>query len=96
MTAARVVLLRHGRTGHNHAGMWQGQLDIPLDDVGRAQAAAAAEGLGRRVAAWVEAGETVRLVSSDLSRAYDTALASTNSPPRRASSHSRVSATRTG
>ena len=75
MTAARVVLLRHGRTGHNHAGLWQGQLDVPLDDVGQAQAEAAAEGLGRRVAAWAEAGESVRLVSSDLSRAHETAVA---------------------
>jgi broad specificity phosphatase PhoE len=73
VTAARVVLLRHGRTGHNHAGVWQGQLDVPLDDVGQAQAAAAALGLGRRIETWQAAGETVRIVSSDLSRAYETA-----------------------
>lgn len=75
MTATRVVLLRHGRTGHNHAGLWQGQLDIPLDDVGRAQAVSAGEGLARRIETWQAAGETVRLVSSDLSRAFETAKA---------------------
>lgn len=38
----RLVLLRHGRTAHNHARRIQGQLDVDLDDVGRAQAAAVA------------------------------------------------------
>ncbi len=38
----RVVLLRHGRTEWNATGRFQGQLDSPLDLVGRAQAAAAA------------------------------------------------------
>lgn len=75
MTADRVVLLRHGRTGHNHLGVWQGQLDVPLDDVGREQAEAAARGLAARVEAWRAAGEDVRLVASDLSRAYETARA---------------------
>lgn len=75
MSVTRVVLLRHGRTGHNYARLWQGQLDIPLDDVGRAQAVAAGRGLARRIGEWQAAGEDVRLVSSDLSRAYDTARA---------------------
>lgn len=75
MSASRVVLLRHGRTGHNQLGVWQGQLDVPLDDVGRQQARAAARGLAQRIQAWREAGEDVRLVASDLSRAYDTAAA---------------------
>jgi probable phosphoglycerate mutase len=39
------VLLRHGRTEYNASGRFQGRLDPPLDDVGRAQAAAAAEAL---------------------------------------------------
>ena len=65
MTAGRVVVLRHGRTGHNLRHIWQGQLDVPLDDVGTAQAKAAAEALAPlRPAA---------LVSSDLVRAAATA-----------------------
>ena len=33
MTARRVVLWRHGRTAHNHGGIWQGQLDTALDEL---------------------------------------------------------------
>lgn len=67
MSAARVVLWRHGQTGHNAADRFQGQLDVPLDDVGRRQAHRAAEML-RGLA-------PTRIVSSDLSRAADTAAA---------------------
>ena len=35
-----VLLVRHGRTAWNAAGRFLGRTDIPLDDVGRAQAAA--------------------------------------------------------
>jgi probable phosphoglycerate mutase len=59
------MLLRHGRTSHNAGGVIQGQLDIPLDDLGRAQAEA--------VAAVLAAPPPVVLLSSDLSRAADTA-----------------------
>ena len=38
----RLVLLRHGRTAHNHERRIQGQLDVALDDTGVAQAAAVA------------------------------------------------------
>src|SRR3954468_18721795 len=38
----RVVLLRHGRTEWNATGRFQGQMDSPLDGIGRAQAEAAA------------------------------------------------------
>ena len=38
----RLVLLRHGRTEWNRVGRAQGHADVPLDDVGRVQAAAAA------------------------------------------------------
>lgn len=65
-----MVLLRHGRTASNHEGRWQGQLDVPLDDVGLAQAVAVAGSLGSLVAGWDGA---VRVVSSDLSRASQTA-----------------------
>lgn len=65
MTAAKVVLLRHGLTDWNDGGRFQGHADVPLNDVGRAQAQAAAEQL-------VGAGITT-VFSSDLSRASETA-----------------------
>jgi glucosyl-3-phosphoglycerate phosphatase len=65
MTADRLVLWRHGRTEWNATGRFQGQGDIALDSVGRAQAAQAA----RVLAAFAP----VALYSSDLSRAYQTA-----------------------
>ncbi|MGM7667122.1 histidine phosphatase family protein [Microbacterium sp. A93] len=42
----RLVLLRHGRTAWNAENRYQGHTDIPLDDVGRAQA----EDVARRLA----------------------------------------------
>src|SRR3954466_5367741 len=63
----RVVLLRHGRTAHNATGRIQGQLDVSLDSVGRAQAAAVADVLAE--------ASPYAVVSSDLSRARDTAVA---------------------
>ncbi|WP_346622615.1 histidine phosphatase family protein [Blastococcus montanus] len=64
----RLVVWRHGRTEWNAAGRFQGQLDPPLDDVGRAQAAHAA---GHLVAGLAPASTVV--VSSDLVRAAETA-----------------------
>lgn len=61
----RVILWRHGRTEWNVAGRVQGQTDIPLDEVGRQQAIDAAARLA--------ALQPSRIVSSDLSRAFDTA-----------------------
>lgn len=61
----RVVLWRHGRTDWNVAGRVQGQTDTDLDDVGRGQAVAAAARLASL--------EPVRILSSDLRRAHDTA-----------------------
>jgi broad specificity phosphatase PhoE len=61
----RLVLLRHGRTAANASGRIQGQLDVPLDDVGLAQAAAVAD-------AFADA-EPYAVLSSDLSRAAATA-----------------------
>lgn len=61
----RVLLLRHGRTAWNVAGRAQGQTDVPLDEVGHAQAAAAAAALAAR--------EPDVLVTSDLVRAAGTA-----------------------
>ena len=42
MTAAQLIVLRHGRTDWNATGRFQGQADIGLDDAGRAQAEQAA------------------------------------------------------
>jgi glucosyl-3-phosphoglycerate phosphatase len=65
VTAERVVVLRHGRTASNHTRTWQGQLDVPLDEVGRLQAKGAVQVLR-------ELGPAA-IVSSDLARAWDTA-----------------------
>ena len=67
MTAAKVVLLRHGITDWNHSGRFQGQADVPLNERGVAQAAAAAQAL---------AGFGItKIVCSDLTRAVTTATA---------------------
>lgn len=59
--------LRHGETTWNSIGRTQGQLDAPLSDLGRRQAAEAAEIL--------RAEPIERIVASPLSRARDTAEA---------------------
>jgi broad specificity phosphatase PhoE len=41
--ASGVYLARHGQTAYNLEGRFQGQLPVPLDDTGRAQAAELAE-----------------------------------------------------
>ncbi len=62
-----LVVLRHGRTAWNDAGRAQGHADIDLDQVGRAQAEAAAVELARL--------SPVRIWCSDLLRARQTAAA---------------------
>jgi len=66
VTVRRLVMLRHGQTDYNAGSRMQGQLDIELTDLGRAQAVAAAEVLAKR--------QPLLIVSSDLRRAYDTAV----------------------
>ena len=66
MSTPRLVMLRHGQTGFNAGSRMQGQLDTELSDLGRAQAVAAAEVLAKR--------QPLMIVSSDLRRAYDTAV----------------------
>ncbi|WP_082220927.1 histidine phosphatase family protein [Luteipulveratus halotolerans] len=63
----RIVVWRHGQTTHNAAGIWQGQLDTDLSDLGREQARAAAQAL--------TALEPARIIASDLKRAATTAQA---------------------
>lgn len=61
----RLFALRHGRTAWNAEARIQGQLDVPLDELGRWQAERLAEAL---------AGEDITTIySSDLQRALATA-----------------------
>lgn len=66
-TSRRIVLWRHGRTAWNAERRFQGQTDVPLDEVGREQA--------RRAAELLAALGPHRIISSDLSRAHETAQA---------------------
>jgi glucosyl-3-phosphoglycerate phosphatase len=63
----RLVMLRHGQTDFNAGNRMQGQLDTDLSDLGREQAVAAGETLAKR--------QPLQIVSSDLRRALDTAVA---------------------
>ena len=63
----RLIIWRHGQTDWNFANRIQGHTDVALDDVGRAQATAAATALA--------AQHPDAIVASDLRRAADTAAA---------------------
>lgn len=63
----QLILLRHGQTEYNATDRMQGQLDTDLTELGRTQAKTAAAELATRGPA--------RIVSSDLRRAFDTAVA---------------------
>jgi broad specificity phosphatase PhoE len=67
VTGRRIVLWRHGQTEWNLLGRLQGQTDVPLDAVGRQQALT----MARLLAALHPSA----IVSSDLSRAVETARA---------------------
>jgi probable phosphoglycerate mutase len=67
VSVRRLVLLRHGQTDFNAGRRMQGQLDTELSELGREQAVVAAEALAKR--------QPLMIVSSDLRRALDTALA---------------------
>ncbi len=67
MANRKVVVWRHGQTAWNAQRRFQGQLDIELDDVGRAQVA--------RAAVLLTGVSPSAIVSSDLVRARETAQA---------------------
>lgn len=63
----QITFVRHGQSAANLSGQWQGQGDSPLTPLGRSQAEALASRL--------ESERYDLVVSSDLSRAADTAVA---------------------
>ena len=65
MSGRRVVLWRHGRTAWNATNRFQGQTDVPLDEVGVLQ--------GERAARNLATLKPDLIVSSDLGRARTTA-----------------------
>lgn len=68
-----LVLVRHAQSIWNAEDRWQGQSDVPLSEVGRAEA----QKIGARLG-----GERFdRIVSSDLGRALDTARAIAGARP---------------
>lgn len=67
MSRRRIIVWRHGQTDWNVAGRLQGQTDTVLNATGRAQAA--------EMASRLAVLSPVRIVSSDLRRAADTAAA---------------------
>lgn len=69
----RVVFWRHGRTAWNAARRFQGQSNIPLDEVGESQARRAAALLAGKLVVPGDQGPVVHIMSSDLDRAASTA-----------------------
>jgi broad specificity phosphatase PhoE len=65
MARRLLYLARHGETDWNLAGRWQGHTDIALNRTGHSQAQAMADALAQVAIATI--------VSSDLSRAFETA-----------------------
>lgn len=70
----RLYLIRHGQTDWNATGQWQGQTDIPLNQRGRAQAAALAPRLAPVA--------LEHLYVSDLQRCVQTAALAAPNVPR--------------
>ena len=71
----RLLLVRHGQTEYNAEVRFMGQMDIPLDEIGRLQAQAAAKRLSSE--------RPAAMYCSGLSRAFDTASAIQTAIPSR-------------
>jgi probable phosphoglycerate mutase len=73
-TPTKLLLLRHGQTAMSVDRRYSGRGDVPLTELGRAQAAAAAKRLAATEGLVVD-GEAVPIVSSPLTRTKQTAQA---------------------
>lgn len=66
----RILLVRHGQSEWNAEARWQGQADVSLSDLGRAQARAATARLGTfdliASSTLMRAAETAYIISSEL------------------------------
>ncbi len=63
----RLIFIRHGQSEANKQNRFAGQTDVPLTELGRAQAKCAAEYITKRE-------KIDKIYSSDLQRAHNTAL----------------------
>ncbi len=70
--AATLIHIRHGQTDWNAEARLQGGHDIPLNDLGRAQAARNGQALGAYLAASGIAPDSLDWVASPLGRARET------------------------
>ncbi|CAG5113998.1 Oidioi.mRNA.OKI2018_I69.chr2.g8083.t1.cds [Oikopleura dioica] len=77
MVVLNLYLIRHGETSYNKAGILQGQLDIPLSEIGRDQENASTHERQRLAEAKVLPKADL-VYSSPLSRALETAKIATN------------------
>jgi broad specificity phosphatase PhoE len=68
-----LVLVRHGETLWNREGRFQGQIDIPLSDLGREQARALRARLEAAAHAHLFNDDHTAVMASDLRRAHETA-----------------------
>ncbi|HEU4732826.1 MAG TPA: histidine phosphatase family protein [Kofleriaceae bacterium] len=68
-----LLLVRHGETAWNREGRFQGHRDIPLSDVGRAQARALRARLEAAAHAHLFDDAHTAVLTSDLRRAHETA-----------------------
>ncbi|WP_410590666.1 bifunctional RNase H/acid phosphatase [Amycolatopsis sp. lyj-23] len=73
-TPTRLLLLRHGQTEMSALRRYSGRGDVPLTELGRAQAAAAAKRLAATEGLVVD-GEAVPIIASPLTRTKQTAQA---------------------
>jgi len=68
------LLIRHGETDWNRELRFQGQIDVPLNAIGQVQAQRLRQRFEQQLDAWRAASRMpVQVVSSDLTRAHQTA-----------------------